>query len=589
MKAKCYFMLFIAMFLLLVHSISYATVHNVPSTYSTIQAGLNACATGDTVLVAIGTYTLVDTYIVWPNTANIKLLSVGDSSNTIIDANGNYHIFYIDPDTSIITIDTNTVIDGFKITGGNANSSAPHNYGGGIYCDNSSPTISNNNITGNSAIYGGGIYCFSSTINNNTITSNSADYGGGIFCFSSTINNNTITSNSANYGGGGIFCAAFPTISNNTITGNSADDGGGIFCEYSSSPTISNNTITSNSANDDGGGIYCTSSSPTICNNSIIGNSANNGGGIYRYNIDSNPILGGHPDSSNNIYHNYPDNYYNNDNSFVEATHNYWGNFDDSTIEGTFSGNTTYIDYLPTVSEPVQMSYYVTANSDIVYFPELTITVDSLAGEGLIIEKTYINTPPPSTDSLAANKYWLLDIYVSVTYFSGQLTLHYTDDEINESETLVCAYWDLYASESEWTNYTSVMDTTENTITCSIIGNDLLSGIWAIRISNPVGIEEELEDNIISDYVLMQNYPNPFNPSTVIKYQLPNTSHTQLNIYNIKGQLVKTLINETQNAGYYNITWDGKNNDNREVASGLYVYRITAGDYVETRKMLLLK
>ncbi len=95
--------------------------------------------------------------------------------------------------------------------------------------------------------------------------------------------------------------------------------------------------------------------------------------------------------------------------------------------------------------------------------------------------------------------------------------------------------------------------------------------------------------NLPKSFAFSQNYPNPFNPSTVIKYQLPSTNHTQLNIYNIKGQLVKILVNEMQNAGYYNITWDGKDNDNREVASGLYIYRITAGNYMETKRMLLLK
>ena len=62
-----------------------------------------------------------------------------------------------------------------------------------------------------------------------------------------------------------------------------------------------------------------------------------------------------------------------------------------------------------------------------------------------------------------------------------------------------------------------------------------------------------------------------------------------LEIYNIKGQLVKTLVNEMQQTGYYAITWDGKDNDNRKVASGMYIYRIIAGDYVKTKRMLLLK
>ena len=158
----------------------------------------------------------------------------------------------------------------------------------GIYCSNSSPIITNNSISGNSAGWnGGGICCnhSSPTITKNTITENSAGYGGGIYCVDSnpTITNNTISGNSAEDGGGGIYCyESSPTIENNTISGNSASNyGGGICYDGESSSTITNNTISGNSA-DYGGGIFCFESDPTITNNTISGNSAEwDGGGIY--------------------------------------------------------------------------------------------------------------------------------------------------------------------------------------------------------------------------------------------------------------------------------------------------------------------
>jgi len=160
-------------------------------------------------------------------------------------------------------------IDGFTLRNGGATH-------GGIYCRYSSPVISNNTITGNSAYQGGGISCYFSSpaISNNTITGNSGD---GISCDHSSpaISNNTITGNR----GSGIYCYySSPAISNNTIIGNSAYNGGGILCG-SSSPAISNNTITGNRASV-GGGIGCLYSSPTISNNTITGNSADYAGGI---------------------------------------------------------------------------------------------------------------------------------------------------------------------------------------------------------------------------------------------------------------------------------------------------------------------
>jgi len=158
-------------------------------------------------------------------------------------------------------------------------------YGGGIYGYDSSPIITNNTISNNTAYYGGGIYCIGSspTITNNTISNNTANYyGGGIYCNGNdpTISNNTISNNTANYYGGGIYCGG-STITNNTISNNTAlIDGGGIYC-FQNNPTISNNAISNNSASGFGGGIYCAYSYLTITNNTISNNTASVGGGIY--------------------------------------------------------------------------------------------------------------------------------------------------------------------------------------------------------------------------------------------------------------------------------------------------------------------
>ncbi len=90
-------------------------------------------------------------------------------------------------------------------------------------------------------------------------------------------------------------------------------------------------------------------------------------------------------------------------------------------------------------------------------------------------------------------------------------------------------------------------------------------------------------------YNLSQNYPNPFNPSTVINYSLPQTSFVTVKIYDMLGREVKTLVNREENAGTHIVQWNGRNNNGQKVTSGTYIYRIQAGDFVEAKKMLLLK
>jgi hypothetical protein len=101
------------------------------------------------------------------------------------------------------------------------------------------------------------------------------------------------------------------------------------------------------------------------------------------------------------------------------------------------------------------------------------------------------------------------------------------------------------------------------------------------------GIGEKL--GIPTKYAVSQNYPNPFNPSTTIYYELPRPSEVKLEVYNLLGQNVRTLINARQEAGRHQIVWDGKNDFGSPVASGIYIYRFQAGAYSKIMKMILMK
>ena len=88
---------------------------------------------------------------------------------------------------------------------------------------------------------------------------------------------------------------------------------------------------------------------------------------------------------------------------------------------------------------------------------------------------------------------------------------------------------------------------------------------------------------------LSQNYPNPFNPTTTIRFGLPDEGKVKLVIYNVLGQKVKELLNESRGAGYHTVMWNGKNETGQQVSSGLYIYRVESGKGAVSKKMLLIK
>jgi len=104
-------------------------------------------------------------------------------------------------------------------------------------------------------------------------------------------------------------------------------------------------------------------------------------------------------------------------------------------------------------------------------------------------------------------------------------------------------------------------------------------------------VDEEKDDRgeLPRNFALLQNYPNPFNPITQIKYALHTGCHVKLTIYNILGQEVATLVDKSQAAGYKSVPWDSRSPSGNEVTSGIYFYQLQAGDFAQTRKMILMR
>lgn len=115
------------------------------------------------------------------------------------------------------------------------------------------------------------------------------------------------------------------------------------------------------------------------------------------------------------------------------------------------------------------------------------------------------------------------------------------------------------------------------------VNSKIVSGFLAYTSSIITGLTDELEI-IPTVYNLSQNYPNPFNPSTIINYQIPVEGFITLKVYDILGNEVKSLVNENKPAGIYNINFDASG-----LASGMYIYKLTAENYISTKKMLMIK
>ena len=108
---------------------------------------------------------------------------------------------------------------------------------------------------------------------------------------------------------------------------------------------------------------------------------------------------------------------------------------------------------------------------------------------------------------------------------------------------------------------------------------------WSIFCS----LNNHTTTEIPKTYHISQNYPNPFNPSTTVRYELPKDSFVNVTIYDMLGNVVNNLVNTNQSSGYKSIQWDATNNQGEPVSAGVYLYKIQAGDFVDTKKMILLK
>jgi hypothetical protein len=244
--------------------------------YCSIQTAIDNAMDADAIEVAPGTYFEAINLLgkaVW-------LRSSDGAEVTTIDGTGFFHVVQCVSGEGL-----NTILDGFTITGGNANGSTPNSRGGGMFNSESSPTVANCMFSGNAARWGGGMYnsrC-SPTVTGCTFSDDLAkDVGGGMAnLFSNpTVTDCAFSGNTAYHEGGGMGnYLSSPTVADCTFGDNRANNGGGMANRGRSDPTVTNCTFSGNSADDGyGGGMYNDNSSPTVVSCTFSGNAGGGGG-----------------------------------------------------------------------------------------------------------------------------------------------------------------------------------------------------------------------------------------------------------------------------------------------------------------------
>jgi hypothetical protein len=542
---------------------AHATIINVPGDYPGIQAGLLACQAGDTVLVSAGTYL---ENITWPNTESICLQSVSGPDLTIIDGSNPSH-----PDSGSVIVfaagqDTSTVLDGFTITRGTGTRYPPLSAynGGGILCDGASPTIRNNVVTLNTqrSEAGAGIMCLnlcSPIIRRNSITENIANgptwgVGGGIMCYgaSATIVDNIISDNQGLVACGIGLETTSSIVTGNQITGNTAlpgDSYGGGMHLYSDASTITGNVITGNQAVR-GGGLRFSYSTPTIMDNVITGNTATANGGGIQSGWYTAPLITGNTISGNTA------------GGGVGAGIAYY--FTPAATGDEGLPKSWDVHEVPRTRGLGSRSYGAIANN----------TIADNTGEGIRC----------SGGSPTIQGCLILDNDLGISCYLGAAPeIHWNDIAGHSLWGVANASGDLTVNaESNWWGHSS--GPYHPVTNPNGLGDPVSGGVdydpWLMQST---GMTEPAP---VLPAVLMvsQNRPNPFNPVTTIEYVLPHAGEVTLRVYDVLGREVATLVKGAQSRGGHEISWDASGK-----ASGVYYYRVEAGDWSATRPMVLLR
>ncbi|NHZ86265.1 MAG: T9SS type A sorting domain-containing protein [Planctomycetia bacterium] len=558
--------------LLFIVTIGFATTINIPADYTTIQAGIDASSNGDTVLVQPGTYVEKINY----NGKNIVvgslILITGDTSyisQTVIDG---------DSLGTVVTFenqeDSTAILTGFTIQNGTGSFWPESGQGGGITCiNNSNPMLSYLFLQNNIAERGGGLHIRESHIkmSNCIIENNNALFGNGIYIHynaSLVLSNSILRKNTqiepdfSGYGGG-IYASDTTNIIfiNVKVDSNSAHFGGGI--AVAMSEIIVNNSEISNNFSIEGGGFNIWRSISKINFTKIHNNEALIGGGIAGYNSSSDSTLVILINRSN-IYNNL----------------------------ATYGGGAHFsMDGGIIITNSVFYSNQATGNGGGIYYQHFVNinVINTIFWENSPYQISCLSVGAPT--SLLVT-YCLIQNGLNGLSGPSYHTLLWNEGNISQNPEFINSLefdFNLSTSSPGIDAGTAFYVWEEDTL-INIDQNDYVGNAPDMGAFESLYIVSINEEQILPvKFALYRNYPNPFNPITTIQYELPQQSVVQITIYDLLGKKVTTLVSETQDAGFKSISWNATNDYGKPVSAGVYLYKIQAGEFVQTKKMILLK
>jgi len=266
--------------------------------------------------------------------------------------------------------------------------------------------------------------------------------------------------------------------------------------------------------------------------------------------------------------------------------------------DSIFSVNTDSFNILPGDNQIVLVTFVPNQPTDyssdlfiVNNDPETDTLVVLLTGVGFILDpKISVDPIYLAFDTTAAGS---SNLKLLTIYNTGNATL--TISNISSTERVFSTNLTSYDIQPGDSQMVQVAFTPTEPIIYSsnffVISNDSEMDTLIVPVSG-VGImlaRIELDAQLPHILVLYPNYPNPFNPVTTLRYDLPEQTHVNITVYDMLGRQVKTLINHTQDAGYRSVIWNATNDYGKPVSAGIYLYQIQAGDYISTKKMVLLK
>ena len=592
------------------HATASANLRLVPSQYATIQAGINAAAIGDTVLVDEGKYfeniryrgkaiTVASRYLLDADTTHIGKTIIDGSKP--VNADSASVVYFVGGE------DTTSVLCGFTIQGGTGTNFLLDygsgtmwlRGGGGVFCEKAGARLVRNVIIRNRIVAslgsGGGVEAVGTVssvpfvvLQENRIADNfvqgtssptgwwsssgGADFiGVGARVVGNTFERDTVIGNTGAMGGG-MWFGRWPSgltrpvgyitgnvFRANLVTGISESaDGGGLMVQETGQGTLVGKNLSirnraQSPAGSNGGGVYLFAAQCAVAGNEIIdnwaGGGASYGGGIC---IDSSAFR-----LENNI------------------------------IRGNTSA--TRGGGVDVWEPPQQGTGQVLVNNTI-----CGNTAQWGGGLGVAFGSNVVslnNIIWGNSATSSAPGIYLLSATANVAYCD--ITGGYTGTGNINADPLFVNGDTLYhlqpTSPCIGRGFDSLQSAAVRAPLIDIDGHPrpmphgTHPDIGAQEEQNVVVSVDQREQTPVS-YLLLQNYPNPFNPSTTIKFELPKSSAVRLSVFDILGREVSVLVNEKRDAGVHKVKFDGSN-----IASGVYLYRLQAGSFVETKKMLVVK